>query len=146
MKLKSILAVCAVALCFAACTSETVSHDATQLPKKARDIINQNFSSAISLIETEKSMGSVKEYEVTLTDGSEISFNGNGEWKSVDTPTNIPVPAGLVPTNIAKFVAEKHAGAFIVGLDKNKKGFEVELSNDVEIQFDPAGNFIKYDD
>lgn len=145
MKLHAIMAACLLAFGAASCSSETITHDATELPQSARDAISRNFSSAISLVEIEKSMGSVKEYEVTLTDGSEISFDGNGEWKSVDTPANIPVPAGLVPTSIAKFVAEKHAGAIIIGLEKDKKGYEVELSNDLEIQFDPAGNFLKYD-
>lgn len=90
-------------------------------------------------------MGKVTEYEVTLTNGSQIEFDHSGEWKSVDTPNNIPVPAGLLPTAISKFVASKHAGAFIVGIEKEKKGYEVELSNGVEIQFDGLGNFVKYD-
>lgn len=145
MKLHVILAACAIALASVACTSEKVSHDATRIPAEARDLIASNFTSAISVVEEETSLGKVKEYEVVLTDGTEISFNGSGEWKSIDTPNNVPVPAGLVPTAIAKYVAEKHAGAFIVGIEKDKKGFEVELSNNVELQFDPAGNFLKYD-
>lgn len=145
MKLHTFIAACALALGMGACASETVTHDASQLPAEARDVISRNFTSAISLIETEKSMGSVSEYEVTLTDGSEITFKGNGEWKSIDTPNNIAVPAGLVPTAIAKYVAEKHAGALIVGIEKNKKGYEIELSNNVEMNFDTAGNFVSYD-
>ena len=145
MKLHAFIAVAALALGMGACASESVTHDASQLPAEARDVISRNFNSAISLIETEKSMGSVSEYEVTLTDGSQITFKGNGEWESVDTPSTIPVPSGLVPTAIAKYVAEKHAGVIIVGIEKNKKGYEVELSNNVEMQFDAAGNFVAYD-
>lgn len=134
-----------LALGLSACSSKDVSHDATRLPSKARDVISQNFTSAISLIEEEKDFGKVTEYEVTLTDGSEITFNSGGEWTSVNTPNNIPVPAGLVPTAISTYVAEKHAGALIVGIEKDKKGFEVELSNDLDLQFDSSGNFMKYD-
>ena len=145
MKLHKLIPGLVMALCLTACASETTTHDATQLPQKARDLIAQNFNSAISLVEIEKSMGSVSEYEVTLTDGCEISFKGDGEWKSIETPPTMAVPEGLVPTNIAKYVAEKHAGAFIDGIEKNKHGFEIELSNNIEIQFDSAGNFLKYD-
>lgn len=145
MKLHVILAACALAIGCGACSSETVSHDASQLPLKAREIISQNFTSAVSVVETEKRMGSIKEYEVVLTDGTEIQFNSGGEWESIDTPNNRPIPTGLIPTSIARFVAEKHNGAYIVGLEKNKKGYEVELSNEVDIQFDAGGNFLKYD-
>lgn len=145
MKLHALLAVLAITLGATACSSETVTHDAGILPGKARTLISQNFTSAISLVEEEKSMGSVKEYEVTLADGSEISFTADGEWKSIDTPNNRPIPAGLVPTAIAKYVASKHAGAFIVGLEKKKNGYEVELSNGVDMEFDSIGNFVKYD-
>lgn len=145
MKLIALFAACALALGATACSSESISHDATQIPAKARNLISSNFTSAISLVETEKNLGSVHEYEVTLTDGTEITFNGGGEWESIDTPAGTPVPAGLVPTAIAEYVEQKHAGAFIIGIEKNKKGYEIELSNRVEIQFDAAGNFMNYD-
>ena len=146
MKTRVLFAALALAAAsLTACSSETVSHDATTLPENARNLISKNFSAAISLVETEKSMGTTHEYEVTLADGSEITFGGNGEWKSVETPSNRAVPSGLVPTAIAKYVAERHAGASVIGIEKNKKGYEVELSNGLEMQFDAAGNFLQYD-
>lgn len=145
MKLHTIVAALALTVGISACSSKDITHDAGQLPVKVRDLISQNFTSAVSLVEIEKDYGKVSEYEVTLTDGSEISFYPNGEWKSVDTPTNKAVPAGLVPTSIANFVKDKHAGALIVGIEKEKKGYEVELSNGVDILFDLTGNFVKYD-
>ena len=145
MKIHVIISSMVLGVALMACSSESISHDASKLPAKARDLISQNFNSAVSMVETEKSVGKVKEYEVILTDGVQVTFSGDGEWKSVDTPNNIPVPHGLVPTSIAEFVAQKHAGAYIVGIEKNKKGFEVELSNGVDMQFDTAGVFMKYD-
>lgn len=146
MKLHALLAALILATALGSCSTENVSHDATQLPVKARDLIAANFTSAISVVETEKSLGSISEYEVVLTDGSEITFNGNGEWKSIETPNNRQIPSGLIPTSIAGYVAEKHKGAYIVGIEKEKKGYEVELSNEVKMLFDKAGNFLKYED
>lgn len=145
MKIHVIISSMILGVALMSCSSESISHDASKLPAKARDLISQNFNSAVSMVETEKSVGKVKEYEVILTDGVQVTFSGDGEWKSVDTPNNIPVPHGLVPTSISEFVAQKHAGAYIVGIEKNKKGFEVELSNGVDMQFDTAGVFMKYD-
>lgn len=128
-----------------ACSQESVSHDANTLPSKAHEVLARNFTSAISLVKEEKDFGSVSEYEVTLTDGSEVTFSGDGDWKSVETPNNIAVPAGIVPTAISNYVRQKHAGALIVGIEKNKKGYDVELSNGIDMQFDKTGNFVAYD-
>lgn len=147
MKLHSLAAI-AIAFCtaFAACSKESYSHDATNLPQKAKTTLSQNFTAAVSLVKVEKSgLGGTEEYEVVLTNGTEITFKANGDWESVETPNNIAVPSGLVPTAITNFVREKHAGALIVGIDKEKNGFDVELSNGLEIKFDKGGNFVAYD-
>lgn len=143
--LASLFMVLAMGLGLTACSSTDTTHDAAVIPSKARNLISQNFNSAVSVVEIDKDWGSVSEYEVTLTNGTDIKFSGSGDWKSIEMPPTHPVPAGLVPTAIAKFVAEKHAGAFINGIEKTKKGFDVELSNGVDMQFDEAGNFVKYD-
>ena len=145
MKRYIIVATGLLALLFTACSQESITHQADNLPAKARDIISANFTSAVSLVEEEKDFGKTTEYEVTLTDGSELKFNSSGEWISIDTPNNRSVPSGLIPTAIAKYVVSKHAGASIVGIEKEKKGYEIELSNGVEISFDKGGNFLKYD-
>lgn len=145
MKLHKIALALAMVAALTACEKETTSQDATNLPAKAQDLISQNFSSGISLVKTETNTFGKKEYDVILTDGSSISFNSSGEWEEIETPNNLAVPEGLVPTAIANYVRAKHAGTSIVGIDIEKKGFEVNLSNGVKIDFDKAGNFIKYD-
>ena len=140
-----------LAFCFAtmfgvaACGNETVSHDVSTLPVKARTTIQQNFDAAITLVKTETEGIGDKEYEVTLSDGSEVTFNGAGEWENIERPANLAVPVGLIPTAITNFVNEKHAGALIIGIEKDKKGYDIDLSNGLEIQFDKTGNFVKYD-
>lgn len=145
MKLHSLLLACVFGMGLIACSSEHYTHDASQLPKKATEFISKNFTSSVSVVEIEKNLGTTKEYEVTLTDGTEISFNKSGEWESVESAPNKSVPSGVIPTSIAGFVAQKQQGASIVGIERDNKGYEVELSNGVEIKFDNSGNFIKYD-
>ena len=125
--------------------NETYTRDLRQLPKNAQEMIHQNFRSAVTLVETEKEGLEGKEFEVTLANGSEITFNGKGEWKNIETPNNLAVPSALIPPTIAEFVKSHHAGASIVGIEIIKKGYEVELSNGVEIQFNKDGGFIQYD-
>lgn len=132
-------------LTFTACSSENYSHDAQTLPEKAQSMISQYFKSAISVVKEEKEAFSGKEYEVVLSNGCEITFDGNGEWKNIETPVNLSVPEALILPSISNYVVNHHKGATIVGIEKNKKGYEVELSNGVEIQFNQEGGFLQYD-
>lgn len=131
-----------VAVGITGCSKTSVSHDADSLPEKARTTLAQNFTAAVTLVKSETNVGSTTEYDVTLSNGTEIVFRGNGEWDSVETPNDIPVPSGMIPTAIADYVKEKHTGALIVGIDKERTGYEVDLSNGVELSFDKDGNII----
>lgn len=145
MKKITLIFICVITLGLAGCSSEQYSHDAEGLPEKAQNTISQYFDSAISLVKKDKETFSGTEYNVVLTNGCEITFEGNGDWKNIETPNNLAVPSALIPPTIAEFVKSHHAGAAIVGIEIIKKGYEVELSNGVEIQFNKDGGFIQYD-
>lgn len=127
------------------CSGESYSHDANVLPDNAKKILSQNFEAAISIVKEENDFMSDKEYEVVLADGSEITFNHKGEWTNIETPNNERVPSSLVPKPILDYITQNHAGASIVGIEKEKKGYEVELSNGLELMFNQQGIFTKYE-
>lgn len=83
-------------------------------------------------------------YEVRLNDGTEIEFN-KGEWDSVDCKRQ-SVPVALVPNTIAEYVKGNFPGVSIVKIDKEYYGYEVELSNDLDLKFDRSGNLKRVDD
>lgn len=145
MRLKSLIMALSLCLGLTACSKTEVSHNADVLPDKARTVLSQNFTSAITLVKTTTSAGSSKEYDVILANGTEVEFKGNGEWTSIETPSNVAVPSGLIPTAISNYVKTKHAGALIVGIEKEKNGFSIDLSNDIELNFDLEGNFVAPD-
>ncbi len=130
----------------AASAKDTYAHDASVLPEAARTTIANNFKSKVSVVKIEKNLGRISEYEVIMTDGSEISFDRNGNWDNVETNNSKSVPAGFIPQAIRDYVAKNHKGTNIVGIDKERNGFEIELSNGVDIKFDKAGQFVRYDD
>lgn len=93
------------------------------------------------------------DYEVTLNDYTKIDFNGSlfgkPEWEEVDcrhaaTPTM--VPSALVPAEIANYVSRLHNDLPIVKLSKKNRGWEIALSNGVEIEFDKRFNVVEFDD
>jgi hypothetical protein len=89
------------------------------------------------------------EYEVRLSDGTEIEFTRKGEWKNIDCKhSNIytSVPAELIPVEIANYVKASFPNENIIKIDKDRRDWEIELSNRLEIKFDKKFRILEYDD
>lgn len=130
---------------FAASARDTYSHDINVLPVAAQTTIKNNFKADVSHIKIDKDLGRISEYDVVLTDGTEITFDRNGNWKDVEVRRNGAVPTALVPTEIATYVKQNQKNTTVTGIEKKKSGYEVELSNGIEMKFNAKGQFIKYD-
>lgn len=85
------------------------------------------------------------DYEVILTDGTEIDFDGDGQWDAIDRGRTA-IPDGLIPQPILNYVAKSFSGAKIVEIDKDRNSYDVQLNNGIELEFDRAGNFRRIDD
>lgn len=116
------------------------------LPVSAQSVLDKNFKADVSMVKTDKEFGRVKEYEVILTDGTEVTFDRSGNWKSVETSSKKNVPDFFVPDLVKKYVKQYHKDARLCGIERDHRGYEVELSNGVEMRFDRDGKFIKYDE
>ena len=89
-------------------------------------------------------------YEVELTDNTEIEFNLSFEWKSIDCEESQVygmVPNNLVPAQITDYVNANYPGKHIDKIEKKHNGgWEIELSNGLEITFDSNFNVTGIDD
>ncbi|MDE7407865.1 MAG: PepSY-like domain-containing protein [Muribaculaceae bacterium] len=122
------------------------SHDVSQLPAAAQTILKNNFKASVSVIKIDKDFGRISDYEVILTDGTEVTFDRNGNWENIETSNKNSVPKTFIPEAIRKYVATAQPGTRIVGIDKERSGYEIELSNGIDMKFDRQGNFLRYDD
>lgn len=93
------------------------------------------------------------DYDVTLSDYTQIGFDGNLfgklEWDEVDcrhAADQTMVPSALVPVEIANYVSRLHNDMSIVKLSKDTYGWDVELANGLEIEFDKRFNVVDFDD
>ena len=78
------------------------------------------------------------EYEVRLSDGTQIDFTRKPEWKKIDCEhSNVytSVPAELVPTQIASYVSSNFAGTEVIKIDRDRRDWEIELNNGIEVKF-----------
>ena len=57
------------------------------------------------------------------------------------------VPAAIIPTAIQQYVTATFPGQIITKIDKERRyGYEIELSNDIELKFNKNGMIIGMDD
>lgn len=121
------------------------SRDINTLPQAAQTVLSKNFKAKMSLIKIDKTLGRIDDYEVILTDGTEVEFDSKGNWKKIETPNDKNVPSELLPKALTDYVSKNHKKAKIVGVEKERNKYEVELSNGIDMIFDLNGNFIKFD-
>lgn len=112
------------------------------LPQTAKTFIKTNFSGK-KIIYAEKDWNS---YECRLDDGTKVEFNKKGDWKKVDCKNNTPVPAAIVPKAIQEYVAANFKGNVVTKIEKEHSGYEIELSNNIDLKFNKQGQFIGMDD
>lgn len=116
--------------------------DVDYLPQAAKMFLNQHFeSSDVSVIKIDKNFGRISDYEVVLDDGTEVTFDRNGQWDNVEVPVNKNVPTAVVPTGVADFVTKNYPGQSIVSIDKDRFGMEVQLQSGIELKFNTEGKF-----
>lgn len=139
-KIAMIAMVLVVALAAVSARDKIVSAD--QLPKTAQDFISANFAGkTVQYVEKD-----FNEFEVQLSDRTEIKFGGNGEWESIKCYEGIP--AGVLPEAVTSYVKKNFADAKIVEAEKDWNSIELKLSNRMEVFFDKDGKYMgqKYDD
>jgi len=112
-----------------------------QLPAAAKTFVSKNFKGQ-KIAFAEKDRDS---YECRLANGAEIEFTRKGEWKKVDCKREA-APAALIPQAIQNYVQANYANCLITKIEKERYGYEIELSNDLDLKFDKKGKLIGMDD
>ena len=84
-------------------------------------------------------------YEVIFTSSSKVEFLKNGDWKEVDCKYST-VPAAIIPQQIAQYVSQYYPDTSVVQIDRDKRDYEVKLTNGLELTFDLKFNLIDIDD
>ncbi len=114
-----------------------------QLPQNIQNFIKQNFPNAtIVSAETDKQ----KEFDVHLSDGTEIDFVGNGRWESIKNYSGLS--DSLVPNKAAKYIKTSYPNIKIIEIEAEGSNWEIKLQNNRELLFSYDGNFLreKFDD
>lgn len=117
-----------------------------QLPAPVKAFVSKTFP-AQKILFAEKDSGFFEKtkYEVRLDDGTSVEVYKDGTWNKVENKMN-GVPANVVPKGIADYVKANYAATVIAKVDKERYGYEVKISNGLELKFNEQFQLIGIDD
>jgi hypothetical protein len=114
------------------------------LPAAAKQFIETHFPEAkITLATVERGLWPT--YDVIFTDGTKIEFTHSGEWTEIDCRHSF-VPESVLPAGIAAFIREHHPDVKVQDVERDRLGYELNLTNRLEISFWANGKLRGYDD
>lgn len=117
----------------------------SRLPDAAQEFISQYFSGE-SVVYAEKDRDDrVVSYNVRLSDGTEIEFDEDGVWTSVDCQLS-QVPDGIVPSQILSHLQTYvPGGAKVFSIEKKWGGYEIGIQDGRDLIYDADGQFVRED-
>ena len=119
--------------------------DYEQLPSAAKSFIESDFPmQTISYITKDMDLLDTA-YNVHFANGLEIEFNSKGEWKEISCATS-PIDSKYIPRQIIDAVATRWPGEKFKKIERYKYGYEVELTNSLELKFDKMYRLTEVDD
>ena len=117
----------------------------SEMPKAAQLFIKNHFADlpvAKAKVETDFLD---KNYDVVFTNGNKVEFDKKGNWTNVDCE-HTQVPVAILPEAIRQYVAKNYPDAKVLKIEvTDRKGYDVELSNGFELEFDKRMNVIDVD-
>lgn len=116
----------------------------SQLPTLTQQFIKKNFPHHKIALAKKESELMHHSYDVIFTNGDEMEFRQNGEWKKIKCRSSA-VPAAIIPVQIMSYVRSNYPHVKIMEIDKKSTYYEIGLSNKVEIKFNKQFHVIDID-
>lgn len=115
-----------------------------ELPAKAQTLLSKHFKGQKVMLATIESGVVSKSYDVVLRNGTKLEFDKKGNLTEIDCKQGI-VPSQLIPQPIKNYLKENYRGETVRKIELNKKEYEVELTNGIDLTFDKHFQLIDID-
>lgn len=112
------------------------------LPEAAKSFIELYFPAQSVIYAEREKEDSGKEYKVLLSDSTEIYFDENGAWESVDCHYGV-LPDGLLLSAIKVHIAENYPDTVAYKIERELGGYEITLSNGLKLIYSSNGTFVR---
>jgi len=148
---KTVTILALFALIFTSCSSDddNNSNDSeivlteAQIPSEITVYITEHFSTNTTNIVIEDTDDNVITYEVYLSESVQLEFNSNFEIIEIDSLYQLP--DSVIPQAILDYIALNYPTNFINGWELENNHQQVDLNNNIELEFEMNGDFIRVD-
>ena len=117
-----------------------------QLPAKAQTFITTYFKDQKVALITQETGLFYKSYDVVFASGEKLEFDKSGDWTEVKCKTGEIPAAIIIPEAILKYVKANYPEAKILEIEHDSEGYEIKLSNHLEIKFNNKFQVVDIDD
>ena len=115
-----------------------------ELPAKAQTLLSKHFKGQKVMLATIESGVVSRSYDVVLRNGTKLEFDKKGNLTEIDCKQGI-VPNQLIPQPIKNYMKENYRGETVRKIELNKKEYEVELANGIDLTFNKHFQLIDID-
>ena len=129
-------------LSFVISTQAQKKIEITELPKPAQEFLQKHFSKTTIESAQKDAEHGEKGYEVKLKDGTEVEFWKDGSYREVDGDDK-PIPTDFIPASVKDYVAKNYPNEKITHIDYGHKDLDVDLTNDIDLEFTKDGKILK---
>ena len=105
-----------------------------ELPAKAQTLLSKHFKGQKVMLATIESGVVSRSYDVVLKNGTKLEFDKRGNLTEIDCKQGI-VPDQLIPQAINNYLKENYEGQSVRKIEINRKEYEVELTNGLDLTF-----------
>lgn len=115
-----------------------------ELPAKAQTLLSKHFKGQKVMFATIESGVVSRSYDVVLRNGTKLEFDKKGNLTEIDCKQGF-VPSQLIPQPIKNYLKENYRGEAVRKIELNKKEYEVELTNGIDLTFNKHFQLIDID-
>lgn len=116
-----------------------------QLPATAIQFVKINFKDRpIALIKKDSGFFDTS-YDVIFTNGDKVEFDKKGNWTKVYSQ-KADFPVAIIPSQINTYLNNTYPNVAVVQIEKtDRNGYEIDLSNNIELEFNNLFKLISID-
>jgi len=103
-------------------------------------MLKQHFSQKVPLIIT----ADRDDYKIRYQSGETVEFDKKGNWTDIECESS-QVPVELIPAEIKANVKASFPGATITKLERDRRGYSIEMNNGLELEFNKKFKVVEVD-
>ena len=140
----SLAVVMAACLFACSCSAKNTIVKVQDLPQAVQAFLAAHFTGTDVAVAIKDG----NEYEIRMENGWELEFDNKGQWEKIDCQRDA-IPASVtstLPEAIVSYLNSNFEKAFVTEIARDRSGYDVELSNGIDLEFTSKGRFKRIDD